>query len=162
MSKLRGKWMVAGIFVAIALGVIALKAAWATPPHGVTNMLLAGPVVLDDIHVVAQSPAYGAMVKTRGQSDGYVQYTRIAPGGDVGWHSHPGPVFVLITAGTATEYEADDPTLSPILHPAGAGFVDEVGNVHILRNEGNTDVELIAFFLVPRGAPRRIDEPPPE
>jgi quercetin dioxygenase-like cupin family protein len=161
MSKMRLKLMLAGVFVAGALGAVTLKVAWATPPQGVTSTLIAGPVVLDDIDVVSQTPAHGVMIKTRGLSDAYVQYSRIAPGGQTGWHSHPGPVFVLITAGTGTEYEADDPTLTPVDHPAGTGFVEDVGNTHILRNEGDTNVELIAFFLVPKGAPRRIDEPQP-
>jgi hypothetical protein len=39
------------------------------------------------------------------------------------------------------------------------GFVEGVGDVPIVRNEGNTDLELVVFFLVPQGAPRRIDEP---
>jgi quercetin dioxygenase-like cupin family protein len=161
MSKTRWKLMLAGVFVASAFGVIALRVAWATPPQGVTNTQLAGPIVFDDIHVVSQTPAYGVMIQTRGQSDGYVRQVRIAPGGSTGWHSHPGPVFVLITAGTGTEYDADDPTLTPIVHPAGTGFVEEVGNTHILVNAGDTDLQVIAFFLVPHGVPPRIDEPAP-
>src|SRR5205807_7741510 len=119
------------------------------------------PVVLDDIDIVSQTPAHGVMIKTRGLSDTYVVQVRIVPGGDSGWHSHPEPIFVLITAGTATEYEADDPTFTPNVYHAGTGFVEDVGNTHIVRNEGNTDLVLVAFFLVPHGEPRRIDEPAP-
>src|SRR5262249_7172501 len=108
MSSTRSKLMVAGVLVAGALGVIALKAAWATPPKGVTNTPIAGPVVLGDIDVVQQDPNYGAMIKTRGLSDAYVRHLTIAPGGDTGWHSHPGPVFVLVSAGTGSLYFADD------------------------------------------------------
>jgi quercetin dioxygenase-like cupin family protein len=161
MSKKTLKVMAAGAFVAGAFGVIALRAVWATPPKGVTQTILAGPVLLDDIHVVSQSRKYGVMIKTRGLSDAYVVHNSIAPGGDTGWHSHPGPVFVLVTAGTATKYDADDPTLTPEDFPAGTGYVEGVGDVHIVRNERDTDLELVAVFLVPQGAPRRIDEPPP-
>jgi quercetin dioxygenase-like cupin family protein len=162
MSKKTLKLMAVGAFVAGAFGVIALRAAWATPPKGLTQALLAGPVLLDDIHVVSQSRKYGVMIKTRGLSDAYVVRNSIAPGGNTGWHSHPGPVFVLVTAGTATNYDADDPTLTPTVYRAGTGFVDAGGgHVHIVRNEGDTDLELVVFFLVPRGAPRRIDEPAP-
>ncbi len=161
MSKLRGKWLVAGVLGACAFGAIALKLAWATPPKGLTQTLIAGPVTLDDIQVVHQTPTWGVMIKTRGQSDAYVASNIIAPGGDTGWHSHPGPVFVLITAGSATVYEGDDPTFTPTVYPAGTGFMDQPDSPHIVRNEGDVNLVLTAVFLVPQGAPRRIDEPPP-
>ena len=110
---------------------------------------------------MSQTPDHGVMIKTRGNSDTYVVQLRIAPGGDTGWHSHPGPVFVMITAGTGSLYFADDPTFTPEVYPAGTGFVEEGGDVHIFRNEGDTDLVVVALFLVPQGAPRRIDEPAP-
>ena len=155
------KLMLAAVFVAGAFGAIALRVARATPPKGVTNNLIAGPVVLDDIDVVFQTPKYGAMIQTRGASDTYVAQITIVPGGDTGWHSHPGPVFALITAGTGSLYFADDPTFTPEVYQAGTGFVEGDGDTHILRNEGNTNLVLTAVFLVPQGAPRRIDEPAP-
>ena len=51
---------------------------------GVANTLIAGPVVLDDIHVVQQDRDYGAMIKTRGLTDAVVRHLTIAPGGDTG------------------------------------------------------------------------------
>jgi hypothetical protein len=45
--------------------------------------------------------------------------------------------------------------------PTGTGFVEEAGRVHIMRNEGTTDLELVAFQIIPFGATRRIDEPAP-
>ena len=161
MSKKSLKLTLAAVFVVGAFGAIALKVAWATPPKGVANTLIAGPVTLDDIHIVSQTPGHGVMIKTRGNSDTYLVQLRIAPGGDTGWHSHPGPVFVLVTAGTGSLYFADDPTFTRETYPAGTGFVEEGGDVHIFRNEGDTDLVVVALFLVPQGAPRRIDEPAP-
>jgi hypothetical protein len=40
-------------------------------------------------------------------------------------------------------------------------FVDEGTHAHIVVNEGTTDLVLVAFQILPRGAPRRIDEPAP-
>ncbi len=151
--------MLAGASVACACGALAAGAARATPPHGVTNTLIAGPVEIGDIDALTNdAPDYKARVRTRGASDTYVQYTAIAPGGDVGWHSHPGIVFVLVVSGTATHVDED---FTPTDFPAGSGFVEEPGNVHNLVNEGDTDLELVVFFLLPKGAPRRIDEPMP-
>jgi hypothetical protein len=159
MSKKTLQLMVAGVVVAGAVGVIALKVAWATPPQGVTSTLIAGPVVFDDIHAMTLDSDYTALVKTRGQSDGYVRYLKIAPAGDTGWHSHPGIVFVLVQSRTLTLYHDD---LVPEVYPAGTGFVEQPGDgAHIAVNEGNTDLGLAVFFLVPRGAPPRIDEPAP-
>ena len=153
--------MLAGVLLAGAFGGIAWRVAWATPAKGVTNTLIAGPVVLDEIHVVQEDPNYGAMIKTRGLSDAVVRHVIIAPGGDSGWHLHPGPVFVLVTAGTGSFYEAADPTFTPTYIPAGTGFVEAGGDVHIFRNEGSVPLELTVLFLVPHGAPTRIDEPAP-
>jgi hypothetical protein len=33
--------------------------------------------------------------------------------------------------------------------------------VHIVGNQGDTDLELVVVQIVPVGAPRRIDEPDP-
>jgi hypothetical protein len=43
--------------------------------------------------------------------------------------------------------------------PAGSGFVDDGGDVHMVRNEGTVETVVYVTSLVPKGAPRRIDEP---
>ena len=161
MCKKTLRLRLAGVLVVCALGAIALSVARATPPKGFSTPFLVGPATLDEIHVVSETPDYGVQIKTRGLSDGYAAEIVIASGGDSGWHSHPGPVFVLVKSGTASLYHADDPTHTPAVYPAGTGFVEGVGDVHIVRNEGDTDLDLAAFFLVPQGAPRRIDQPQP-
>jgi quercetin dioxygenase-like cupin family protein len=161
MSKKTLKLMLAAVLVTCTFGVIALKVAWATPPTGLTQTLISGPVTLDEIDVVSQTPTHGVIINTRGNSDMYVATNTIVPGGATGWHSHPGPVFVLITSGTASVYEASDPTFTPTFYAAGTGFVDEPNTTHIVRNEGDVNLVLTAVFMVPQGAPRRIDEPAP-
>jgi hypothetical protein len=39
--------------------------------------------------------------------------------------------------------------------------VEDAGRVHLVRNEGDTDLELVVMQLVPSGAARRIDEDRP-
>ena len=53
-----------------------------------------------------------------------------------------------------------DPTATSF--PAGAGFVEEPGHTHIAVNEGSANLELVVFFLSPKGAGTRIDQPVPE
>lgn len=159
MSKKTLKLLLAGVFLVGVSSFIVSRAARATPPKGVANTPLAGPVVFDEIDALVHTRDYVARVKTRGLSDGYASYLKIAPGGDTGWHSHPGIAFVMVRSGVATEYDED---FVPTAHPAGTGFVEEPGHVHIVVNEGDTDLELIVFFLVPKGAGTRIDEPAPQ
>jgi quercetin dioxygenase-like cupin family protein len=145
----------------VAGGGFATGMAWATPGQGISTTIVSGPVVLDQTHLVTEGPDHGVIFKTKGQSDVYVVLNKIAPGGHTGWHSHPGPSIVSVVSGTATEYRSDDP--DPVVHPAGTAFVDEGGDhAHIIGNAGNTDLVLVAFQILPKGAPRRIDEPAPE
>jgi hypothetical protein len=96
--------------------------------------------------------------KTRGASDLYVQSNTWQPGGTTGWHSHPGHSLIVVTAGTITDYESDDPTCSPKVYTQGMSFVDEGGShAHVIRNEGTDVAQTIAVQLVPAGGARRID-----
>lgn len=97
-------------------------------------------------------------LSTKVDVDVVTQTITIAPGGHTGWHSHPGPVFVTIQAGTMTFYDADDPTCSGGTYATGDTFIDRGGgHVHIARNEGATDLVLYATYLLPVGAALRTD-----
>lgn len=92
-----------------------------------------------------------------------VQEIVIAPGGHSGWHSHPGPVVILIKSGQMSFYDGDDPTCTVRTYTAGQAFIDSgQGHVHIARNEGTQDLEIWAvYFDVPPGQSFRIDAPNP-
>lgn len=99
-----------------------------------------------------------SLQKTKGLSDLYVQNNVWVPGGSTGWHSHPGHSLIVVTAGTVTAYEGNDPECKPTVYTQGMGFVDPGGeHVHILRNEGTVNATTIAVQLIPAGATRRID-----
>ena len=96
--------------------------------------------------------------KTKGASDIYVQSNAWQPGGTTGWHSHPGHSLIIVTAGTITDYESDDPACSPKVYSAGMSFVDEGGShAHVIRNEGTDVATGIAVQLIPAGGMRRIE-----
>ena len=101
---------------------------------------------------------YCAQLQSKDNTDIVVANIAITPGGTSGWHSHPGPVLVVVKTGALTIYRADDPTCSPRLHPAGTAFIEEGGVVHIARNEGGVDATTVATFFVPASAPQRIDQ----
>lgn len=92
-----------------------------------------------------------------------MQQVVIAPGGYTGWHTHPGPVLVLVKAGALTLYSSEDPTCTGRTYTAGQAFIDRgQGHVHIGRNEGSENLEIwSAYFDVPAGGPFRIDAPNP-
>jgi hypothetical protein len=105
-----------------------------------------------------------SLQKTKGDSDLYIQsntWDAAQPGQTVpntGWHSHPGHSLIIVTAGTLTDYEADDPSCTPHVYTAGMAFVDEGGShAHIIRNEGTVAATNIAVQLIPAGQARRID-----
>jgi uncharacterized cupin superfamily protein len=96
--------------------------------------------------------------KTKGPSDLYVQSNIWAPGGTTGWHTHPGHSLIIVTAGTVTAYEGDDPSCTRHDYTPGMGFVDPGGDhVHVLRNEGMVEARTVAVQLIPAGAERRIN-----
>jgi len=140
---------------------------FATPASGFTGTTLALGR-FDDIDVMNQSFPDGflrpwlSIQKTKGPSDLYVQSNVWAVGGSTGWHTHPGHSLIIVTAGTVTGYEGDDPACTPHVYGQGTGFVDPGGDhVHLLRNEGAVEARTIAVQLIPAGAIRRIDAPSP-
>ena len=91
-------------------------------------------------------------------ADLYVQSNVWQPGGSTGWHTHPGRSFIIVTAGTITEYQSLDPACKPHVYGKGATFVDPHGDpAHIVRNEGDALAQTFAVQLIPVGAARRIE-----
>ena len=91
------------------------------------------------------------------------QMITFEPGGQSGWHTHPGPVFISVVEGTMTFYESDDPDCQPIVRHAGEGFVDGQTDrhSHIARNETGAPARNLVTYLAPPGAPLRNDAPNP-
>lgn len=148
--------MLAAVLVGCAFGGFA----WATPGQDAIATLIAGPVAVDELEIKGQNNTHKIKLQTRGPWQSVVVRFNIAGGGHTGWHSHPGPAFVMVKSGTLTLYYADNPNVG-VDYPAGTGWVEEPGRVHVASNERDAEVELDAFLLVPQGAPLRIDEPMP-
>jgi quercetin dioxygenase-like cupin family protein len=152
----------------LAATVLIAVPALATTPQGVTTTTF-GVGRFEDINATTKTDVdpdaatkfWQARINTKGASDLYVLQNTISPGGTFGWHGHPGPSLVIVKSGTATFYLADDPTCSPQRVYAGQGFVDQGGDVHVVRNEGSVDLVTVVVSLVPAGFQRRIDEPAP-
>ena len=149
------------LFLIAVVGVSAYGGTvLATPGSGVTSTLFAVGA-FEELEAKALSSDWQARISTKGATDVHVLENRIAPNGTFGWHSHPGPSIVVVKSGALTLYHGDDPTCTGQIVPAGSGFVDDGGDVHVVRNEGSVDAVVYVTSLVPHGATRRTDEPKP-
>ncbi len=103
-----------------------------------------------------------SLQKTEGSPDLYVEQNALQPRGSTGWHTHPGHSMIIVTMGTVTAYEGDDPTCTPHVYKQGMTFVDRGGeHVQVLRNESDSPAQTIAVQLIPAGSTRRIDAASP-
>lgn len=154
MNRAISRALVLGLLVAVAsVGVtLATSGSGASPTTLGRGTLEAGDKIKND----------NLKLDVRTDIDVVTQTITIVPGGHTGWHSHPGPVFVTITAGAMTFYDGDDPACAPIVYPTGSTFIDEGGgHVHIARNQGTVNLVLYATLLLPVGAGLRTDAPDP-
>jgi quercetin dioxygenase-like cupin family protein len=149
----------------VVVGLFGLHQAFATPasPAPVfVSTTLGGPATLEEFQSkTVNDDGHRIKLQTKGVSDVYVTNIKIQPGGQGGWHSHPGPSIICVKAGEATFYDDCDGATTPHRYTAGKCFVEDAGCVHILKNEGSVDVEIYVMQIVPEGAPRRIDAASP-
>ena len=157
------------LLIAPALVVLAALTpvpALATPACGFTSRNLLAPVPagyfpsgLLNLMCRSNLPDWLLMTRIRGDSDLYITENTIQPGGQSGWHTHPGPSLVTVTEGTITAHEDD---CTSTTYTVGESFTDiGCGDVHNIVNETGTEAKTVAVQIVPHGAARRIDQPNP-
>ena len=100
-------------------------------------------------------------IKSKPEFDIAVQSIVFQPGGQSGWHTHPGPVFIQVVSGTMTFYQSDDPSCTPIVRTAGQGYVDLGEHPHIARNETSAPAQNLVTYFAPPGAALKIDADKP-
>lgn len=139
----------------VALALLVPAAAFASPGSLVINIVMRGDGTVDgpfkvNVPGVAKIQAYDDLRVVN-------QELTILAGGHTGWHSHPGPVLVTVKSGTFRYQEEDcsfrDYTTGQTVVDAGGG------HVHIGRNVGAGDLDLVITYLVPPSVPLRIDVP---
>ncbi|WP_069163544.1 cupin domain-containing protein [Nocardia altamirensis] len=139
-----------GSAVALLLGaaLFGTATANATPGTGITAVTLAqAQIPVDLIPFVAGT-------------DYVVREITIAPGGSTGWHTHDGPVFGIIRAGTLTHPGPDCET--PVYRTGDFIYEPEgAWNIHIGRNLGPDPLILDVVYAPPTGKPLFNDAPAP-
>ncbi len=158
-AVVKGRPLAAAATVA-AFSAVAV-AAVLTPPSGILSApILARASFADPTDVRFTIGGHiQEVINVNNAKETVIQQIVIGPGGNTGWHSHPGPVVVLVKSGQMNFYDSDDPTCTARIYTAGQSFIDSgQGNVHIARNEHGVNLELWAtYFDVPPGGAFRID-----
>jgi quercetin dioxygenase-like cupin family protein len=148
----RAVWL-ALLSVGLAGLVMAVTVApgGATPPSGLTNVLLA-----------RGTNASSGTIPLQGGTDIVMAEITVEPGGSSGWHAHPGGAIIVVKAGSLTVYEAIGGQCESTTYSAGQAFVERPGEVDQVINTGTVPyVLLVTFPRVPQGQPARIDMPDP-
>ena len=159
-------WLVLLSAAIVVTALFHAKPAMATPPDKFTSTTIAlgrfGKINAFNHFIPATGKIWLSWQQTKGLSDGYVLGNVWQPGGHTGWHTHPGHTLIIVTAGTVTFYEGNDPSCTPKVYTPGMALVDAGGDhVHIGRNEGTVEAQVIAVRLIPAGQPGRVDAPDP-
>ena len=139
---------------ALALVVVGVVAA---VPVGAA-LATQGSGFLDRTVVARGTLADQFKIKLQNSSspgDVVVQHFILAPGGQSGWHTHPGPAVVTVKSGELT---LDQEDCSSATFSAGQVAVEGTGQVHRVRNVGATNLEFWVTFLdIPVASPQRIE-----
>lgn len=123
----------------------------ATPPSGLTNILLA-----------RGTNTSSGTIPLQGGTDIVMAEITVEPGGSSGWHAHPGGAIIVVKAGSLTVYESIGSKCESTTYSAGQAFVERPGEVDQVINTGTVPyVLLVTFPRVPAGQSARIDMPDP-
>jgi quercetin dioxygenase-like cupin family protein len=156
--------LTAAAAAAFMLLLTVVTATLGTPASGVISApILARGDFSDQVDVkIKLTTAHGTVVSNAPDAgEVIVQEITIAPGGTTGWHSHPGPVVVVVKAGALTYVREEAGVCLETVYGAGTAFVDPgQGHVHTAFNRGAANLILYAtYFDVPATTSPRIDEP---
>lgn len=101
-------------------------------------------------------------VKANMDADFIVSSVAVAPGGEVGWHTHNGPVFINVRKGTLTLLEMRDGTCERRdVGPGGPTILEQGTGIHNGYNLSTSEtVEYATVAWAPRGVPQRVDVSP--
>jgi quercetin dioxygenase-like cupin family protein len=144
--------LVAGTAVAAVLALVLLLPlgrAGATDGSGVSTTILSRGTTAEDLRIRTKHPTDFVFARVTLQPDGYT-----------GWHTHPGPLLVVVEAGTLTRYDGDCVARA---YTAGQAFVEPAGrrHVHMGVNKTSAPVVLDITYVVPAGGPLRDEAPAP-
>jgi quercetin dioxygenase-like cupin family protein len=139
--------------------LLAIAVALATPSTGIIfNTILSSGVASDELDEKVHMDDWKVTLKTKGETDYYIQDFAMAPGGYSGWHTHPGIYVGTVLTGSIDFYDENCN-----LRTFAAGQVwTENDKLHAIANHGTVDARAQFVYLIKHGQPRRIDQPAPD
>lgn len=149
------------VVIATAVAVVICGGlAWGTMGSGTSSTLVGPPAVYEGFKVKRESvDGWEVKIQARQGLSVATQTITFQPGGQSGWHTHPGPVFISVKEGTMTFY---DENCNATVRMAGQGFLDTGADPHLARNESESPATNVVTYFAPPGAPLRIDAPQPQ
>jgi quercetin dioxygenase-like cupin family protein len=146
------------LFVLLLVGSLGSGTAMATPALGVSQTPVASGVLAEAIPMkFKQDGGFGDGLDV---SNIAIVKNIVDPGGYFGWHQHSGPSWIVMTQGTLTFYNADDPSCTGHPVSAGSAYFDPGDHTHNARNETNAPAENYVVRMLPAGGAPRIDVTP--
>src|SRR5438132_13921909 len=134
--------------VTLTLAGVAVIRTHATPPSGLTNVLLA-----------RGNDSSDGTIPLQVGTDIVLSQITVVPGGSAGWHSHPGGAIVVVNTGSLTVYRSIGSQCQIATYGAGQAFVERPGERDDVLNTGTIPYVLfVTFPSVPQGASARTDE----
>ena len=86
-----------------------------------------------------------------GAADVYIGSVQLLPGASyAGWHTHPGPVWVVVSTGELAVY---GPDTCKTVYAAGSAYLAEPDTTYDLRNESTAPTVLFFSGVIPAGQP---------
>ncbi len=139
LEKSKQYGVVLALAVAVAGTFVSVRTALADPSGLDIIPLAQGFSTQHEVHLHAKGPNDILQAKLVFQ-----------PGGDTGWHIHPGPVIVVVKSGALTEIHKNG---CVSVHPAGSVFFESADEVHRAFNQTGQTTEVYVTFISPAGAP---------
>jgi quercetin dioxygenase-like cupin family protein len=87
------------------------------------------------------------VVEQKGPTDVYQGMWTWRPGGDSGWHTHPGPVIFVVQSGELTEHQSNGCTR---ILKAGTPVIEPAGVLHDVVNDSDQTVQAYITLLTPQ------------
>jgi quercetin dioxygenase-like cupin family protein len=89
-----------------------------------------------------------------GAADLYVGLIRMEPGARYGgWHTHPGPVWLVVRSGELTVFRSDS---CRTVYAPGMAYLAAANAAFDLWNEGPIPVEIVFSGVIPAGEPATV------
>ena len=126
----------------LALALCALPPAFA--------LETSGAVVATTLLKTTTSWSGQKLAWPQGEAEATVLKVEIAPGGETGWHLHPGPSIGIVTKGTL-EVTLKDGRVKRL--EEGEALAEVVSTLHNGRNVGEGTLQLVVFYPGSVGTP---------